>query len=388
MRRMLLALAAACAAILALAPLGARAQESQPAAQPLTLFTRYPAQELAVGDSVSFPLVLRADAARVAEISLRDVPAGWTATLRGGGRIVQSAYVLPGEDTELDLRVEPPADVAAGTYGLSVVARADGATAALPLTLVVQAKLPPSLELSSDLPTIRGAPDSALRFSADLRNAGDTDLNVNLIADAPAGFAVTFSTAGQEVTSLPVEAGSTKNLSIEVAAPEGAADGAFPIYVRAEGGEVQAELGLTAELVGQSTVELSTPDGRLSGEATIGATTPIQLVVRNSGTAPARAITLSGTPPSGWTVEFQPAQIDEIAPGAQVEVQANLRPAEQAVAGDYVLSFSARPEEGRSDSAEYRVTVTTSTLWGVVGIGLIAAAVAVVALAVGRFGRR
>lgn len=388
MRQMLLALAAACAAILTFAPLAARAQESQPAPQPLTLFTRYPAQELAVGDSVSFPLVLRADAARVAEISLRDVPAGWTATLRGGGRIVQSAYVLPGEDTELDLRVEPPADVEAGRYALSVVARADGATATLPLTLVVQAKLPPSLELTSDLPTIRGAPDSALRFSADLRNAGDTDLNVNLIADTPAGFVVTFSTAGQEVTSLPVEAGATKSQSVEVQAPEGVTDGSFPIYVRAEGGEVQAELGLTAQLVGQSTVELTTPDGRLSGEAQIGATTPIQLVVRNAGTAPARAVALSGTPPSGWTVEFQPAQIDEIAPGAQVEVTASLRPADQAVAGDYVLSFSARPEEGRSDSAEYRVTVTTSTLWGIVGIGLIAAAVAVVALAVGRFGRR
>jgi uncharacterized membrane protein len=332
--------------------------------------------------------VLRADAARVARISLRDVPAGWTATLRGGGQIVQSAYVLPGEDTELDLRVEPPADVKAGSYTLSVVAQADGATATLPLTLVMQAKLPPSLALTSDLPTIRGAPDSPLRFSADLRNDGDTDLNVNLLADAPPGFLVEFSTAGQNVTSLPVEAGSTKSLSIEVQTPEGLTDGSFPIYVRAEGGEVEAELGLTAELVGQSTLELTTPDGRLSGEATIGATTPIQLLVRNTGTAPARAVALSGTPPSGWTVEFQPSQINEIAPGGQVEVQANLRPAEQAVAGDYVLSFSARPEEGRSDSAEYRVTVTTSTLWGIVGIGLIAVAVAVVALAVGRFGRR
>lgn len=388
MRRMLLALAVACAAILALSPVAALAQEAQPPTQPLTLFTRYPAQELAVGDSVSFPLVLRAGEAQVARLSLRNVPEGWTATLRGGGRIVQSAYVLPDEDTEIDLRIEPSEDVEAGTYEISVVAQAGGVTATLPLELIVQAKLPPSLEFTTDLPTIRGAPDSTFRFSTNLRNTGDTDLNVNLLADAPAGFVVEFRTSGQEVTSLPVEAGSTKNISVEVEAPQGTEMGSFPIYIRAEGGDVEAELGLTAEVVGQSTVDLLTPDGRLSGQATIGETTPFQLIVRNTGSAPASGITMSASPPTGWTVEFQPAEIAELAPGSQIEVTANVRPADKAVAGDYVLNFTARPEEGRSDSAEFRITVTTSTLWGIVGIGLIAAAVVVVAVAVSRFGRR
>ena len=52
------------------------------------------------------------------------------------------------------------------------------------------------------------------------------------------------------------------------------------------------------------------------------------------------------------------------------------------------MTIRAKPAEGGSESADFRITVRTSTLWGVVGIALIAVAVAVVAAAVFRFGRR
>ena len=67
---------------------------------------------------------------------------------------------------------------------------------------------------------------------------------------------------------------------------------------------------------------------------------------------------------------------------------AKIKPAEKAVAGDYIVTMRARPAEGTNESAEFRITVATSTLWGVAGIALIAVAVGVVALAVMRFGRR
>lgn len=393
MRRFALLALLLAASLTSLAlPAGATlAQETQPQTPPvssLTLFTRFPAQEVAIGESLSFPLVLRAPEAQVARLSVRDLPEGWTATLRGDGRVVQSAYITPGEDARVDLRVEPAADSAAGDYSFSVLAEGQGQRAELRLTMVVQQQLPPSLRFEVDLPAVRGAPDSTFRFSTTLRNEGDADLSANLLAEAPAGWGVIFRSAGQEVTSLPVTAGGAQSISVEVQAPEGVELGSFPIYVRAEGGEVQAETTLTAEVVGQPQVALTTPDGRLSGQATIGQSSSFTLLLRNTGSAPAQNITLSATPPSGWTVEFQPAQVGELAPGASLEVTANLRPADQAVAGDYVVSFSARPEEGRSAAADFRITVLTSTLWGIVGIALIAVAVGIVGLAVSRFGRR
>jgi uncharacterized membrane protein len=390
-RRILLALLlAACLLPLVATPQAALAQEGQPtnAAQILTLFTRFPAQEVALGESLSFPLILRAGSAQVARLSLQGLPEGWTATLRGDGRVIQSAYVMPGEDTEVDLRVEPPAGTAAGEYNLTAVAQGAGERSELPLTIVVQEQLPPRLRFDVDLPSVRGAPDSTFRFNTTLRNEGDSDVSVNLLSEAPAGWVVAFSSGGQDVTSLPVTADSSESISVEVEAPEGVELGSFPIYVRAEGDDLSAETTLTAEVIGQPEVALTTPDGRLSGQASINSSSSYTLLVRNTGSAPARKISLSASPPSGWQVEFQPAQIDELAPGADLEVTATLRPAEQAVAGDYVVSFSARPEEGSSASADFRVTVVTSTLWGIIGIALIAVAVAVVGLAVTRFGRR
>jgi uncharacterized repeat protein (TIGR01451 family) len=316
------------------------------------------------------------------------LPEGWTATLRGDGRVVEAAYVLPDEDTRVELRVQPAENAAPGEYRLSVVAEGNGESATLQLQITVKEQLPPSLVFDVDLPNVRGAPDSTFRFNTTLRNEGDTDLTTNLLAEVPPGWFVRFRAVGQEVTSLPVRANGSESISVEVEAPEGVELGSFPIYVKAESGDVRAEVTLTAEVVGQPQVNLTTPDGRLSGQATIGQTATYTLLVRNTGSAPARNITMSGTPPSGWTVEFQPANIAELGGGAQQEVTVNLRPADQAVAGDYVVSFSARPEEGRSSSVDFRITVLTSTLWGIVGIVLIAIAVGVVGLAVSRFGRR
>lgn len=97
---------------------------------------------------------------------------------------------------------------------------------------------------------------------------------------------------------------------------------------------------------------------------------------------------MSASPPSGWNVEFDPAQIEAIDPGGQRDVTARVTPAEKALAGDYVISFRAQPEGESSQSIDFRVTVRTSTLWGVAGIALVALSIGVVGWAVMRFGRR
>jgi uncharacterized membrane protein len=43
---------------------------------------------------------------------------------------------------------------------------------------------------------------------------------------------------------------------------------------------------------------------------------------------------------------------------------------------------------GETQSAQYRVTVSTSTLWGMTGAGVIAAALLIMVGAIARYGRR
>lgn len=377
--------------LLAAMPLATFAQESTPATNPqkLLIFTSYPAQVIGIDETVTLPVKIHTDVApQIVQLQLRDVPAGWTATLRGANRLIEAAFVAPNSDAAVDLKLEPPQDVKAGNYKFTVVAQGEGTTAELPIQLTVKDRVPPSLAMKIDLPTMRGKPDTTFHYDVTLQNEGDEDLQVNLSATAPNTLMVSFQLNGQDVTDLPVEANSTKRIAVQAKPLSDLAAGSYPIKIQANGGEAQATLDLSAEVAGQPSLTLTAPDGRLSGDAYAGADTSFKLVLENTGTAPARGIDLSATQPTGWSIDFEPKQIAEIAPGQQVDLSAKVRPTDKAVAGDYMLSFHAQPTDASAKAVDFRVTVLTSTLWGMVGVGLIAVAVGVVALAVGRFGRR
>jgi uncharacterized membrane protein len=57
------------------------------------------------------------------------------------------------------------------------------------------------------------------------------------------------------------------------------------------------------------------------------------------------------------------------------------------LAGDYIATVRAA-SRGETNSAQFRVSVTTSTMWGVAGVGIIGAALLIMVGAVARFGRR
>jgi uncharacterized membrane protein len=222
-----------------------------------------------------------------------------------------------------------------------------------------------------------------------LKNDSDQDLLVNLDAQTPRGFQVTFTPAfgSQQVTSLPVKAGESRDLDTEVSLPQDVAAGSYNVTVRAAGGQARAEIKLALEVTGRPDLSITTPEGRLSGRAYAGQATSVKLVVRNRGSAPARNVEVSAFEPSGWKVSFEPSKIDELPPKVDKEVTATITPPQKAIAGDYMLTLRANAGDS-SSSADFRVTVSTSTLGGVVGVIVIAAALGVLALVVSRYGRR
>jgi uncharacterized membrane protein len=86
-------------------------------------------------------------------------------------------------------------------------------------------------------------------------------------------------------------------------------------------------------------------------------------------------------------VTFEPKEIDRIPPNEIKEVQALVTPAAKAIAGDYVTTMRASAR-GESANSNFRITVTTSTMWGIAGVGIIGIALLVMVGAVARFGRR
>ncbi|MEW6568899.1 MAG: NEW3 domain-containing protein [Chloroflexota bacterium] len=379
-------LTAALVALTAVSPV------AQAQFQGLTLSTPFPSQVIPPGAPVTLPIEVASYGLppQVVELEVVQAPDGWQVSFLGEGRVVYAVYLGPDDSQSLTLKVEPLADAGLGDYSILLRATASGAAAELPIQLTLGEAFAPQLKLTAELPVLRGSATSSFTYRARLENDSDQDLLVSLTAEAPEGFEVVFkqSTSAQEFSSLAIEAGRTQNVNIEVHPPSEVIAGQYPIVVTAQGDQAVAQLQLTAEITGQPELNLTTQDGRLSGRVYSGRTTSLRIVVSNTGTAEAQNIRLESTPPSRWNVSFVPEVIDSLLPQTQVEVTVNIRPADQAVAGDYMLTLRAVAENGSRSSADFRITLLTSTAWGVVGLVLIAAALGVVALAVARFGRR
>ena len=382
-------------ALLFAAPISAMAQEGQPGTtptpspQPLTIYTQYPSRMIGFGEVVTVPIKLKAGVAQTVSLAASNLPEGWNASFRGGSQIVDAVYVDGINESGVDLRLEPPADAKPGQYEMTVTASGDGEQADLPLRFTLEEKLPPSLSLTVDgLPTKRGKPSTTFTYTANLKNEGGEDLLVMLSSTQPQNLQVTIESAGQEVTEIELPANESKSLTIKADPLVSLEAGQYPFTVQATAGDVKADQELVVEVVGEGDLNVAGPDGRLSGQAYAGQETPIKVVLSNNGTAPLRGIELTSSEPNGWSVTFDQPQIAEVPAGQSVEVTARIKPPDKAVAGDYMVTINARPLDSQVKSGDFRITVRTSTLWGVAGLGLIALAVGVVGVAVVRFGRR
>jgi uncharacterized membrane protein len=98
-------------------------------------------------------------------------------------------------------------------------------------------------------------------------------------------------------------------------------------------------------------------------------------------------VKLRASSPRNWNVEFEPDSIAELPAGEQKEIKATVTPSSEAITGDYNVTFRAQSDMGNT-SEKFRITVRTSTLWGIVAVLIIAAAAVVLVFAVRRFGRR
>jgi uncharacterized membrane protein len=360
----------------------------------LEVTTPFPAVAVAPGSQVSFDLTVTSTRTAIVELALVGVPDGWTASLRGGGNVVDAVSVTPDEPGEVRLDVEVPADAVTGTDAIveafQVVATGGGAADRLPLTIRVDAQAAGDISLTTGTPALTGSSDATFSFELQFRNDTPQDVTLSVAALGPAGWDVSASLTGEtQAASTVVESGATQNVTVTVEAAPDAPAGQYPIAVEATAGErtVTADLGI--QLTGSYSMTLSTPGGLLSASGSAGAATTQAFEITNTGTAPLTAVTVSADPPSGWDVTFEPESLLAIEPGSTGSVTATITPAAEAVAGDYVVSFSAEAAEGGADaSAQVRFTVETSPLWALVGLGIIGLILAGLFYVFRTYGRR
>jgi uncharacterized membrane protein len=356
------------------------------------LTTQYPALTVRLGETATIDLALRNYRLPPQQLALSvpETPAGWKATILGGGQPVASAMVTPDSEDRLQLRLEPPVKSAPGEYRFVVAARGAAGNFELPIALTVGKELPAKLKLMTGLPALRGTASTSFKFTVTAANDSGRDATVNFSAAAPRNFTVTFTEAygTQEITGLPIKAGQSKDIDATVALPHDAPAGDYHLVLHAKSEQASASLPLAITVTGQPRLSLSGEGGRLSANAYAGQASPLTLVLRNNGSEAAHDVTLDASAPEDWKTDSSPKEIPEIAAGKSQSVQLTLTPSARAIAGDYQVTVTANSADGQSDSENFRITVLTSTLWGMVGIGVIAIALLVIVFAVARFGRR
>jgi uncharacterized membrane protein len=357
----------------------------------LYLLTDYPALSVRPGTTSTIALRLQnygLSPERYA-LSVGDVPAGWTATILGGGQPVAAAMPATDQSVSLQLRLDVPANAPMGTQTLTIKAEGQGNSSSLPVAVTLAKELPAKLKVEAPLPALRGTPKSTFDYQLTIKNDSGRNLTVSFAADAPKNFETNFTEnyGSQQISSIPVDAGQSKDIKLHVRPPSTADAKRYPVGVTVSAEDASAKTNVSLEIVGQPQLSIAGRDGLVSAKVQAGKESSVPLVVTNTGSAPADAVDLSSSAPSGWKISFEPKTIERIDPGKDAEVQATVTPTAASLAGDYMATIRAT-SAGESASTQFRMAVTTANTGIVAGAGIIGVAVLFMVAAVARFGRR
>ncbi len=260
---------------------------------------------------------------------------------------------------------------------------------------------PEELSFETTLPKIQAEEGETFNFDFTvIYKAGDEPFGLDentktkpfdITVDYPTGWIAAVAKGTTEARTINLESGSTESLKL-VAAPRTSQEPGeynFTVTFKSaiEGDPLEESMEFTAVITATYEISLTTKTGRLSTDITSGKDNHYKLVLANNSSTSVENISLTSTEPEGWQVDFDNKEIDIIEAGEEKEIDVVINPPEKTIAGDYILTFKASSENS-NDEIELRVTVETSTIWGIVGIGIIVIVIVGVAIIFTRLGRR
>lgn len=343
------------------------------AAGGLSIYTTYPSISVKPGENVQTDITVSNATGSGITVALEvlSLPKGWEAYIEGGGRIIDKVYVSEGE-RNIDFTLKVPKDVKEGKYDVTLGASSGSYSDQLNLEYNMKADLDNKGMLTTNYTELKGSSDTSFQYEVEIKNNKNEPQTYSLGADVDRGWQVKFSSQydSKQVASIPIEANKSATLKVEVIPPAkvNAGEYVIPIVAASTGETLSAELKVI--ITGSYGMALTTPTGRLNAETTVGKEEELNLVIQNTGSSDLQGVKLSSWQPDGWKVRFDKEIIDIIPTGESAEVKAYITSDDQAISGDYVVEITADTPEATS-SAEFRVMVKTSTMWGLVGLTVI-----------------
>lgn len=329
-------------------------------------------------------------------LNLDAIPKGWEVNFnsRYPSFPIRSVQVAGEKSTTIEFKAKVPEGTRPGEYKIRVLAKDIPGTTQYDETIVINVTsrkiATGGLTLTSQYPVLATGSGQALKFTVELKNDTPKPLTTSLAAQAPPGWQVRFKPqwGEQQISSIQLKENASETLSVEIDTPITAEAKEYPLTIQARGGGFEAATNLKVSLRGTQDLRLITATGTLSFPLTAGKKSPVDIIVGNIGTAPVQNLSfITKKPNDNWTVEFKPEKVDTLKPGEIQQITVEVMAPERTVAGDYMLGITANSSE-TSRSVDFRVTLSTPTVWGWIGFGIVGLVVLGLGVVFFRLGRR
>jgi len=255
------------------------------------------------------------------------------------------------------------------------------------------------LEPICEFPVLEGKSGDSFDFEFTLKWHSSEFREFDITATGPANWTLSLL-GGFEKTPMakriglqPLEPGKTyptKTVYLRLTPPKGSKPepGEYKATFGLSSGEIHEVVDLIAVVTAVYQFDFYPVTGRLNMEAKAGEENYLKVWVENTGTAVLDSVRLSSVAPQGWKVTFNPDQVKSLEPGLAQEVTVTVEPPDRTIAGDYAVTLYANSEDYSAEPLRLRVTVLTPTIWGWVGILIVLAVIAGLAIIFRRLGRR
>ncbi|MFZ7102405.1 MAG: NEW3 domain-containing protein [Peptococcaceae bacterium] len=341
------------------------------AANGLSIYTTFPSIAVKPGENVETDLTVAnaTGSDKTVEIAVVSLPEGWEAYLEGGGKVVDKIHVSQQYEGKVGLTVKIPKDAQEGPYQVVLSASSGNYSDRLDLEYNIKSAIDNTGKLSTNYTELKGSSETSFKYEVNIKNNKGEAQTYSLGADVERGWQVKFTAKydSKQIASIPVEPNKSAAVEVEIIPPAKVDAGEYSIPIAASAAGETLTTQLKVIITGSYGMELTTPTGRLNAETTAGKEKAVDIVLENTGSSELQGIKLSSWQPDGWNVRFAQDAIDTIAPGESATVKAFIKPDEKAITGDYVVKIAADTPE-TSSSAEFRVMVKTSTVWGIIGV--------------------
>ena len=234
----------------------------------------------------------------------------------------------------------------------------------------------PLLTLQTDVPSYTDDSGATFSYNVSIQYSGAERQTATLSSStASPGWTTSVSYSGQQVNSIDIGPAQsfgpdTKSVQVSLIPPPSQRPdpGSYVVTLKVTIGTLTETIDLTGVVKAKYAFSMNSSNQNLTTSANAGEDNHFSVTLTNSGSIVLNNITFSSKQPENWVIKFNPPKVDSITPGQTQQVDVIITPPSgKTVPGDYIVTLKAGNDKVDS-SIDVRVTATTTSIWGWIGI--------------------